>query len=144
MRNDDSVVMEVRYRDVSILLPGDIGREVEQALIPGLQLAPLVILKAAHHGSATSSSEEFLEATRPAAVIFSAGKNNRFGHPARQVVERFTRRGVAMFNTARDGAVFIETDGKQVEVRGWLGRVSTFAVKPPAPTASPHDGHKGH
>ncbi|MBA2258928.1 MAG: DNA internalization-related competence protein ComEC/Rec2 [Acidobacteria bacterium] len=144
VRNDDSVVMEVRYRDVSILLPGDIGREVEQALIPGLQLAPLVILKAAHHGSATSSSEEFLEATRPAAVIFSAGKNNRFGHPARQVVERFRRRGVEMFNTAHDGAVFIETDGKQVEVRGWLGRVSTFAVKPPAPTASPHDGHKGH
>ena len=141
VRNDDSVVLEVRYRDVSILLPGDIGREVEKALIPDLQLAPLVILKAAHHGSATSSSEEFLEATRPAAVIFSAGKNNRFGHPARQVVERFTRRGVEMFNTAHDGAVFIETDGKQIEVRGWLGKMTRFAAPTRTTNAfAPPDG----
>ena len=125
VRNDDSVVLEVRYHDVSILLPGDIGREVEEALIPGLALAPLVILKAAHHGSATSSSEAFIEATRPAAVIFSAGKNNRFGHPARAVVERFKRREVEMFNTAHDGAVFIETDGREVEVRGWTGQSET-------------------
>ena len=122
VRNDDSVVLEVRYHDVSILLPGDIGREVEEALIPGLALGPLVVLKAAHHGSATSSSEAFIEATRPAAVIFSAGKNNRFGHPARAVVERFERAEVEMFNTAHDGAVFIETDGREVEVRGWMGR----------------------
>ena len=125
VRNDDSVVLEVRYRDVSILLPGDIGREVEEALIPGAAARPLVILKAAHHGSATSSSEEFIEATRPAAVIFSAGKNNRFGHPARSVVERFKRAGVEMFNTAHDGAVFVETDGKRVEVRGWRAEEST-------------------
>ena len=62
VRNDDSVVLEVRYHDVSILLPGDIGREVEEALIPGLALGSLVVLKAAHHGSATSSSEAFIEA----------------------------------------------------------------------------------
>ena len=126
VRNDDSVVLEVRYRDVSILLPGDIGREVEEALIPGLALGPLVVLKAAHHGSATSSSEAFIEATRPAAVIFSAGKNNRFGHPAKAVVERFERTEVEMFNTAHDGAVFIETDGREVEVRGWTGKIEKF------------------
>jgi competence protein ComEC len=95
---------------------------VERTLAPALDLGPLVILKAAHHGSATSSSEVFLDAVRPRAVIFSAGKNNRFGHPAEVVVERYARRGVAMFNTAEDGAVFIETDGKKVEVRGWVGR----------------------
>jgi competence protein ComEC len=122
VRNDDSVVIELRYGEVSILLPGDIGREVEAALIPQLQLAPVVILKAAHHGSATSSSEAFIEATHPAAVIFSAGRNNRFGHPARIVVERFTRRGVPMFSTADDGAVFVETDGKSAEVYGWLSK----------------------
>ncbi len=129
VRNDDSVVLEVRYRDVSILLPGDIGRDVERTLIPQLRLAPLVVLKAAHHGSATSSSEEFLDATKPAAVIFSAGKNNRFGHPAQAVVDRFVRRGVQMFNTAHDGAVFVETDGKTVEVKGWTGRSRKLTVK---------------
>jgi competence protein ComEC len=119
VRNDDSIVIELRYRDVSILLPGDIGREVERALIPALRLAPTVILKAAHHGSATSTSDEWLDATKPSAVIFSAGRNNRFGHPAPAVVERVERRGVPMFNTASDGAVFVETDGRSVRVWGW-------------------------
>ena len=144
VRNDDSVVLEVRYRDVSILLPGDIGKDIERALVPQLRLGPLVILKAAHHGSATSSSDEFLDATKPAAVIFSAGQNNRFGHPAKVVVERFARRGVQMFNTAHDGAVFVETDGQTVEVRGWTGKRMTFPGTVHAPTASSHQGHKDH
>jgi competence protein ComEC len=122
VRNDDSVVLEMRYGDVSVLLPGDIEREGEQALRSHLALAPLVVLKAAHHGSATSSGEAFLDAVRPGAVIFSAGRNNRFGHPARTVVERFAARNVEMFTTASDGAVFIETDGKTVELRGWRSK----------------------
>ena len=126
VRNDDSVVIEVRYRDVSILLPGDIGSDIERALVPQLALRPLVVLKAAHHGSATSSSEEFIDALAPAAVIFSSGRGNRFGHPAPVVVERFTRRDVAMFNTASDGAVFVDTDGKSVEVYGWMTRRRTI------------------
>ena len=81
----------------------------------------MVILKAAHHGSATSSSEAFLDATKPAAVIFSAGRNNRFGHPAQGQSSSASRaRGVEMFNTADDGAVFVETDGRSVEVEGGL------------------------
>ena len=120
VRNDDSVVLEVRYGDVSILLPGDIGREVERTLIPAPgSLGRHVILKAAHHGSATSSDDAFIEATRPRAVIFSAGRRNMFGHPAPAVVERFTRRGIPTFNTARDGAVFVDTDGRTVRVWGW-------------------------
>lgn len=122
VRNDDSVVLEVRYGDVSILLPGDVGSGIERDLIPHLRPAPLVVLKAAHHGSATSSSEPFIAAVRPDVVIFSAGRNNRFGHPAAVVVERFARRGVEMFNTAYDGAVFVETDGRSLEVYGWKTR----------------------
>lgn len=119
VRNDDSVVLELRYGDVSILLPGDIGREIEHMLLPKLRLAPTVILKAAHHGSATSTSDEWLDATKPKAVIFSAGRNNRFGHPAKAVVERVERRGIPTFNTASDGAVFVETDGTRVRVWGF-------------------------
>jgi competence protein ComEC len=129
VRNDDSVVLELRYGKVSILLPGDIEREGEQRLSRTLSLAPLVVLKAPHHGSATSSSEEFIEAAHPRAVIFSAGRNNRFGHPAPVVVERFRRRGVEMFNTAVDGAVFVETDGERMEVTGWKStkRLAAYA-----------------
>jgi len=122
VRNDDSIVLQVDYREVSILLPGDIGTDVERLIAPALRLRPTVILKAPHHGSATSSSEFFLDTVRPAAVVFSAGSNNRFGHPAPVVVERFSKRGVEMFNTATDGAVLVETDGKKVEVKGWTGK----------------------
>ena len=124
VRNDDSVVLEIRIGGVSIVLPGDIERAAEQMLLPRLALAPLVVLKAPHHGSATSSTPPFLAAVHPDAVIFSAGRNNRFGHPAAAVVERYAAAGVEMFGTAQDGAVFLDTDGQSVEIRTWgSGRV---------------------
>ena len=143
VRNDDSIVLELRYRDVSILLPGDIGREVERALIPTLDLGRTVVLKAAHHGSATSSSDEFLDATKPKAVIFSAGRNNRFGHPAKVVVDRMGARGIEMFSTAEDGAVFVETDGREVRVWGWAsGRVYPRYSHWPRGRSAQHEEHE--
>ncbi len=118
VRNDDSVVLELRVGEVSIVLPGDVERGGEQILLPRLALAPLVVLKAPHHGSATSSTAPFLAAVHPRAVIFSAGRNNRFGHPAAAVVERYAAAGVEMFNTATDGAVILDTDGTTVSIRG--------------------------
>jgi competence protein ComEC len=82
----------------------------------------MVVLKAAHHGSATSSTPELLSALKPKAVIVSAGRANRFGHPAPPVVARFRALGAAIFSTADDGAVFVETDGTQVVVWGWRSR----------------------
>jgi competence protein ComEC len=52
-------------------------------------------------------------------VIYSTGKNNRFNHPAQVVVERFSQKGIPAFNTAHDGAVFVETDGYAVDVHSW-------------------------
>jgi competence protein ComEC len=118
VRNEDSVVLELRLGSVSLVLPGDIGREGEGAILPRLEPGRLVVLKAPHHGSATSSTSELLAALRPAAVIFSCGRNNRFGHPHPAVVQRYRAIGSAIFSTAEDGAVFVETDGRAVEVRG--------------------------
>ena len=84
------------------------------------------MLKAPHHGSATSSTREFLERVRPAAVIFSSGRDNRFGHPAPVVVERYRAMGTAMFSTAEDGAVILDTDGESVEIRTWSGQRMTL------------------
>ena len=75
-----------------------------------------MILKAAHHGSATSSTPALLDGLRPAAVIFSAGRDNRFGHPAPQVVARYHERGAANVSTAESGAIFVDTDGTSVSV----------------------------
>jgi competence protein ComEC len=119
VRNEDSVVLDIRFGKVSLILPGDIGREGELAVLAHLDPAPIVILKAAHHGSATSSSRELLEALRPRVAIFSAGRGNRFGHPAPSVVARYRVLGTTMFSTAEDGAVFVDTDGEEVEVWGW-------------------------
>jgi competence protein ComEC len=122
VRNDDSIVMEIRTGRVSIVLPGDIGGEGERAILGRLEAGRTVVLKAPHHGSATSSSQALLDRLRPTAVIFSCGRNNRFGHPHPAVVERYRAMGTAIFSTAEDGAVFVETDGETVEIRGWMGR----------------------
>jgi len=127
VRNEDSVVLDVRVGDVSIVVPGDIGVEGERAILPLLAPARTVILKAPHHGSATSSTPPLLDALHPAAVIFSAGRNNRFGHPAPAVVARYRDRGVPMFSTAESGAIVIDTDGHEVSIRGWADeRVMTI------------------
>ena len=126
VRNEDSVVLELRIGEVSVVLPGDIGREGEMAALPRLPRGRLVIVKAPHHGSATSSTQPFIDALAPAAVIFSAGRANRFGHPAASVVERYRAAGAVMFGTAEDGAVILDTDGRTVEIRGWTGRAVTL------------------
>jgi competence protein ComEC len=131
VRNDDSVVVAVRFGDVSVILPGDIGREGEAHALGHLDelgTPRITVLKAPHHGSATSSTQEFLEHVHPSAVIFSAGRANRFGHPAPVVVERYRAMGTTMFSTAEDGAVILDTDGESVEIRTWSGRVVTMGV----------------
>ena len=122
MRNEDSIVLEIRFGEVSILLPGDIGREAEQRLTPTLATAPLTIVKAPHHGSATSSTQPFVDALHPAAVIFSAGRGNRFGHPAPPVVARYRAANAVIFRTDEDGAIVLDTDGRSVEMVTWSGR----------------------
>lgn len=126
VRNDDSIVLALRYRRVTVVLPGDIGREGELRLLPRVARTPVTVLKAPHHGSATSSSAELLDALRPAAVVFSAGRDNRFNHPHPAVVARYRARGAALFSTAEDGAVILDTDGDRVELRGWRGRTLTL------------------
>lgn len=138
VRNDDSIVLEVRVGDVAFILPGDITKAVEPDIVKRLIPSPLVIVKAPHHGSAGSSSDAFVEATHPAAVIFSAGRRNPFGHPAPVVVDRYRAAGTQVFSTADDGAVVVDTDGAKVTMWTWNGR--RLSLSQHAPTAS----HKDH
>jgi competence protein ComEC len=123
------VVLEIRLGGAAVVLPGDIGKEGEAAVLPVLDPAPVVILKAPHHGSATSSTGVLVDLLRPSAVIFSCGRDNRFGHPHPAVVARYRTAGAALFSTAQDGAVFVETDGTTVAVRGRFGASARFEVK---------------
>ena len=105
VRNDDSVVLEIVYRDVALLLTGDISSEIEREILPQLTHAPIRILKVAHHGSRTSSSLELLSEWRPQWALISAGRGNTFGHPAPEVLQTTRcdrRQGVAYRFTGTD------------------------------------------
>ena len=123
VRNDDSIVLELRWRDVSIVLTGDIGRETEQAIAARFAPAGIRILKVPHHGSLTSSSRPFLDRLAPRVAIVSAGRNNTFGHPAPDVLKRYQAIDAQIFRTDQDGAVEVGTDGYSVNVRTFTGRM---------------------
>jgi len=128
VRNDDSLVLELRWRDVSILLTGDIGRSVEAALGPTIPAAPLCVIKVAHHGSLTSSTREFVTAIHPRVAVVSAGRANHFGHPAPEVLERYGAAGAEVFRTDLDGAITVDSDGTSIEVRTFSGRHFTLVA----------------
>jgi competence protein ComEC len=140
VRNDDSLVARVRFGRVEVLLTGDVGPEFESAFGRDAASPPIRLLKLAHHGSRTSSSESFLDAYGPAAALVSAGQDNLFGHPSPVVLARLRQRGVPVFRTDRDGAIIVETDGREARVRTWEGRTllvraaaSRVATPPPSP-----------
>jgi competence protein ComEC len=123
-------VLEIQYGDVSIVLPGDIGAAVEEGLAMAIPPAPIRVLKAAHHGSATSSSQGFLLALRPHIAVISCGRANRFGHPAPAVLARFRAVGAAIYRTDEQGAITIDTDGRTVSVTPF---VQPDRVRTPTP-----------
>jgi len=122
VRNDDSLVLELRWRDVSILLTGDIGRVPERSVALALPPSRMRILKVPHHGSLTSSSWEFVRAARPNVAVVSAGRSNHFGHPVPEVLERYRSVGAEVFRTDADGAVMLDSDGHSVAVHALAGR----------------------
>jgi competence protein ComEC len=125
VRNDDSLVLELLWRDVSVVLTGDIGRDVERQIAPLFPQAPLRVVKVPHHGSLTSSSLEFVDALKPRVAIVSVGRGNPFGHPAPAVLERYHRIGAEVFRTDREGAVMLDTDGYTLNVKTFTGRTMT-------------------
>jgi competence protein ComEC len=122
VRNDDSIVLRLRYGRAELLLTGDVSSEIERALPAADPRWPLRVLKVAHHGSRTASSASFVGAYAPAVAVISAGRANRFGHPAPEVVARLAAAGAQVFRTDADGAITVETDGRALRVRAMSGR----------------------
>jgi len=138
VRNDDSIVIEFRWRDVSLVFTGDIGRDAEADIASRFTPAPLRVLKVPHHGSQTSSSPALLAALRPDIAVVSVGRSNHFGHPSPPVLERYRAAGTALFRTDQDGAVMLDTDGYRLAIHTVTGRVlSLRAGHPERARASP-------
>ena len=107
-QNSASVVVRVLYKGHAILLPGDIEIEAEHEILASGANIRSSILKVPHHGSRTSSSTGFLLAVAPDIGLISAGKDNRFGHPHRDVVDRYSAFGIPTKTTAHDGVISLE------------------------------------
>jgi competence protein ComEC len=120
-RNNDSLVLRLTYRERSLILSGDVERQIESELLAANLVRHADILKIAHHGSKTSTTEPFLEAVHPAFAVISAGFANLYGHPNAEVIGRLRQANIQVFRTDQMGAVTIRTDGHRFEVQTQAG-----------------------
>jgi competence protein ComEC len=131
--NDRSVVLRLTYGRFSALLPGDVERAAEGELLSyrqgGLRSD---LVKVAHHGSPSSTTNAFLDCTRPRWAVISAARNNPFGNPAPAVVLRLARRGILPLLTMDHGAVTLETDGTSYVLASHVAGVLARGAFPPA------------
>lgn len=116
--NTASIVAQIEYDQTTFMLTGDSPVSIEKYLasIFGSRLKSDV-LKAGHHGSKTSSSEVFLGFASPTFAVISAGEKNRYGHPHKEVIERFQNLETEILSTAKLGSIIFVSDGKVVRLR---------------------------
>jgi len=112
--NNTSVVAKLAIGKNSFLFTGDIYKSAERELIKKGASLDSDILKVGHHGSKTSTSEEFLKMVTPKIAIISIGKDNRYGHPHQEVLEILTKYGIKILRTDLDGDIKIISDGKSL------------------------------
>ena len=119
-QNNDSVVIRLQFGESTILLTGDIEKEAEAHMLTTKIDVSADIVKVAHHGSRTSSTEGFVAATHPRFAIISVGRTSMFGHPHKEVVERWVRSGAEVLTTGTCGTITVTTDGKTLTVKKYL------------------------
>lgn len=115
--NDYSAVYLLQYADFSMLLTGDLEEKGENELLKKNLAQPVSVLKTAHHGSKSSTSESWLSKVRPQIAVISCGVKNRYGHPAQQTLERLKNSKTLVYVTAQCGQIRLQTDGKHFNIR---------------------------
>jgi competence protein ComEC len=129
-KNDDSLVLRLTDGAESFLLAGDIERPSERRILDEGQAVQVNFLKIAHHGSKTSTTDPFLSAAHPAFAAISAGRDNIFGHPSPEVMDRLDAAGVRVYRTDRDGAITVSTDGASLRVSTFASSTATLYPEP--------------
>src|SRR6185369_5400189 len=128
--NNDSIVLRLQFGERSILLTGDIERAAEEALVASQQQLTADVIKVAHHGSKTSSTEGFVLAAKPQYAIISVGRDSRFGHPHREVVERWQANGAVVLPTGQSGTITVTTDGHDLSLKEFQPQKGTKVFVP--------------
>jgi competence protein ComEC len=114
--NNDGLVVRIRFGDKAFLFTADIERPAEVAVLREEVDLRSDIVKVAHHGSKTSSTPAFVAATHPSLAIISVGRTSVFGHPHKEVVDRWRASGAEVMTTGQRGTISVVTDGKDFKV----------------------------
>ncbi|SDY59041.1 DNA internalization-related competence protein ComEC/Rec2 [Nitrosomonas sp. Nm58] len=118
--NESSCVLKITTHHGSVLLPADIEKSSEQALLArASQQLRSTVLIAPHHGSKTSSTEAFIRQVNPRLTLFTVGYRNHFGHPSEEVVERYRALGSQLMHSDRDGAILLKFKDNGISVGSW-------------------------
>ena len=115
--NNNSLVLRVIYGQRKFLLTGDIEKEAEAELINLPDFLQTDVIKVAHHGSLTSSTQDFINASKAKLAIISVGKQSQFGHPKPEVVERWKNAGARVLTTGENGTISVSTDGLDLQLK---------------------------
>jgi competence protein ComEC len=119
-QNNDSLVLQIIYKDQHILLPADIEADTERILLNKTISLKSHILQVPHHGSLTSSSIPFIEAVQPCFAVISERPSPRLPLPHPEVIRRYQERGVTLFRTDQDGAITFDLKKEGWKVRSFL------------------------
>jgi len=115
--NEASNVIKISYGQHSFLITGDLTEAEEKQMIAKSVDMRSTVLKVGHHGSKTSSSQEFLDAVHPSYGVISVGADNKFGHPDQVVLDRLAQKYIRFWRTDEAGAIVFSSDGKRLDVR---------------------------
>lgn len=121
--NNNSLVCKLNYNNFSMLFTGDIEKVAEEKVLKNIDndLLNADILKVAHHGSKTSSTEEFINVVKPRIALIGVGKNNKFGHPNEDVLNRLSNYGTKIYRTDENGEISISINIKgEVRVKKFI------------------------
>jgi competence protein ComEC len=118
--NNHSLVMKLQFKNIKVLLAGDIEKEVEYRLMREGYSLGADVLKIPHHGSSSSSTLYFLQRVKPSYAVLSVGERNvgRLPHP--EVIRRYQGLGTKIYRTDKHGAITMTTDGETVEIKTFL------------------------
>ena len=114
--NDNSYIVKFTYGETTFLFTGDAGDNYEREMIAKDESLDVDVLKVGHHGSYSSTCEEFIAATTPDYAIIQVGRDNSYGHPSKDTVSRLVRAGAGVYRTDRLGDIVVTTDGKNISL----------------------------
>lgn len=114
--NNSSVVLHMKYNDVSFLFTGDAEKEAEESILEYAKDIQAKILKVGHHGSDTSTTQTFLNTVNPEVAVIQVGTGNTYGHPTNETLNKLSAAWIKIYRNDLQGDIVVTTDGKTYSI----------------------------